>query len=985
MEIMSDKGEKTCPLCTEEMDLTDKQLKPCKCGYEICVWCWHHIMEMAEKDGTEGRCPACRTAYDKEKIVGMAAKCERMVAEINSERKLKLQRAKPKAAEGRMHLSNVRVIQRNLVYIIGLPLNLADEELLKGREYFGQYGKVLKVSISRTATGVIQHSSNNSCCVYITYTKEEEAIRCIQSAHGFILEGRPLRACFGTTKYCHAWLRNMPCSIPDCLYLHDFGSQEDSFTKDEIVSAFTRSRVQQIVGATNNMHRSGDVLPPPADDYINSSISLTAKPVATNSSNNIDSQNKGYCADNGTGKSNSLPAATSWVMRVSASLPPSKNLSGSGQPSVDQPKISNGPQVLKSDTLSTIRSHSVKSMEAEANCEVLDSKLNSLNLRREHINGGYQIDFSNTKAEVILGRTPATSTTKNRSPDLPSSNDSKAIFLEHNKSLSSPGSVENENHHIIKDSQGLCSGLSSICLQNRFKKEYSNPVVNGSSSSHAPDNMLESQGSQEDISEQSSEPTASPASNGAPVMEDFLDFDDQQLKGSEAIRHNTCLSSSPYSLQNLNQSSYRSWQSGEIDSYSNLDVHNGIAPMKYDTVSSPLTSKNEVSSFVSLDATVDHSRVFSEVGLGNYLENYDSKPHLRSSLASDVGEGSIISKILSIDSDSWEDSLTSPSSLVKLLSKNDQQYNSLKIPNLFKESESRQSRFSFARQDDLSDQISDFEPSVHEIRHSADKCHASNDLICTNEYRNIFSSGSSMESENIPSCYSFMSSSVSKAPTSAPPGFAVLSRAPPPGFSSHRTMNKTFDGSVSTSQLLQTSTQPVRISGRNGDVAFFDPAIMEVGQGSSGISNVGSEMRQTLSPEPNPFDLDARLQLLMRQSISEYPNLRFPNHLANKFDSTNNRFSPPNDTCSISPMLYDQSQPSNPSASVQSTAQHSRNAHMPSGHLGGWNEVKSISHLGVSDYMTNGGVGFNSFIPHYEDLKCQISNPSNFYSRGFAM
>lgn len=172
-------------------------------------------------------------------------------------------------------------------------------------------------------------------------------------------------------------------------------------------------------------------------------------------------------------------------------------------------------------------------MEAEANCEVLDSKLNSLNLRREHINGDYQIDFSNTKAEVILGRTPATSTTKNRSPDLPSSNDSKAIFLEHNKSLSSPGSVENENHHIIKDSQGLCSGLSSICLQNCFKKEYSNPVVNGSSSSHAPDNMLESQGSQEDISEQSSEPTASPASNGAPVMEDFLDFDDQQLKPIE--------------------------------------------------------------------------------------------------------------------------------------------------------------------------------------------------------------------------------------------------------------------------------------------------------------------------------------------------------------------------------------------------------------------------------------------------------------------
>lgn len=30
------------------------------------------------------------------------------------------------------------------------------------------------------------------------------------------------------------------CGNPDCLYLHDVGSQEDSFTKDEIISAYTR-------------------------------------------------------------------------------------------------------------------------------------------------------------------------------------------------------------------------------------------------------------------------------------------------------------------------------------------------------------------------------------------------------------------------------------------------------------------------------------------------------------------------------------------------------------------------------------------------------------------------------------------------------------------------------------------------------------------------------------------------------------------------
>lgn len=44
---------------------------------QICVWCWHHIMDMAEKDETEGRCPACRTPYNKEKIFGTTAKCDR--------------------------------------------------------------------------------------------------------------------------------------------------------------------------------------------------------------------------------------------------------------------------------------------------------------------------------------------------------------------------------------------------------------------------------------------------------------------------------------------------------------------------------------------------------------------------------------------------------------------------------------------------------------------------------------------------------------------------------------------------------------------------------------------------------------------------------------------------------------------------------------------------------------------------------------------
>ncbi|KAL3649775.1 hypothetical protein CASFOL_006178 [Castilleja foliolosa] len=268
---MSNEEEKKCPLCAEEMDWTDQQFMPCKCGYQICVWCWHHIIDMAEKDQMEGRCPACRTIYEKEKIVAMQTNCGRTMTKISS-KKAKPPKAKPKANEVKKDLTNVRVMQRKMVYVIGLPLSLADEVILARKEYFGQYGKVTKVSLSRTAGGTIQQFANDTCSVYITFSKEEEALRCIQLVHGFVLEDKFLRASFGTAKYCHAWLKNMPCNNPACLYLHSIGADDDSFGKDEVAAVHTRSRVQQIVGATNNVvKRAGNMLPPPVDDICNSS------------------------------------------------------------------------------------------------------------------------------------------------------------------------------------------------------------------------------------------------------------------------------------------------------------------------------------------------------------------------------------------------------------------------------------------------------------------------------------------------------------------------------------------------------------------------------------------------------------------------------------------------------------------------------------------------------------------------------------------
>ncbi|XP_051120195.1 uncharacterized protein LOC127243969 [Andrographis paniculata] len=275
--MTSNEEEKRCPLCAEEMDWTDQQFMPCKCGYQICVWCWHHIIDMAEKDTSEGRCPACRTIYEKEKIVAMQAKCEKTMTKISNRKSKPPKAAKPKANDVKKDLTNVRVIQRKMAYVIGLPLSVADEDVLLRKDYFGQYGKVTKVSLSRTAGGAIQQFVNDTCSAYITYSKEEEALRCIQSVHGFFLEGRYLRASFGTAKYCHAWLKNMPCNNPSCLYLHSIGADEDSFGKDEVAAVHTRSRVQQIAGATNTAaKRSGNTLPP-ADDAYNCIFSSTDK------------------------------------------------------------------------------------------------------------------------------------------------------------------------------------------------------------------------------------------------------------------------------------------------------------------------------------------------------------------------------------------------------------------------------------------------------------------------------------------------------------------------------------------------------------------------------------------------------------------------------------------------------------------------------------------------------------------------------------
>lgn len=72
------------------------------------------------------------------------------IIRIKKERRHKEHQKKQRSSENRLHLADVRVVQKNLVFVVGLSQRLADVEVLKKNEYFGRFGKILKVVINQS-------------------------------------------------------------------------------------------------------------------------------------------------------------------------------------------------------------------------------------------------------------------------------------------------------------------------------------------------------------------------------------------------------------------------------------------------------------------------------------------------------------------------------------------------------------------------------------------------------------------------------------------------------------------------------------------------------------------------------------------------------------------------------------------------------------------------------------------------------------------
>ncbi|OQR92854.1 hypothetical protein THRCLA_08596, partial [Thraustotheca clavata] len=256
---MAEEEADCCPLCMEELDLTDKTFNACTCGYQVCLWCWHQI-----KNEYNGLCPACRAPYSEVAKQKGAIDREEVIRRTKQREQKKRDQKKSSTAPkvqpvNRRNLANVRVMQRNLVYVIGLPYHYADDELLRSQECFGQYGRIVKAVVNKSHMNSERNGSTASA--YITFQNKTDAQNCIDLIDGYILDGSLLRASFGTTKYCNFFLRNLVCNNPECLYLHELGETDDSFTKEEMATDFVAGKgcFRDLTGYDD---RRGSAFPP---------------------------------------------------------------------------------------------------------------------------------------------------------------------------------------------------------------------------------------------------------------------------------------------------------------------------------------------------------------------------------------------------------------------------------------------------------------------------------------------------------------------------------------------------------------------------------------------------------------------------------------------------------------------------------------------------------------------------------------------------
>ncbi|KAH7397769.1 hypothetical protein BKA64DRAFT_47302 [Cadophora sp. MPI-SDFR-AT-0126] len=312
-DVIIDDDEDCCPLCVEEFDLSDKNFRPCPCGYQVCQFCFNNI-----KTNMNGLCPACRRPYDEKTIEWKVVTPEEVAqfkANVQKNAKKKQEQRQKEAQKreveslNRKHLSGLRVVQKNLVYVVGLSPNIAEKEILetlRGDKYFGQYGKIIKIVVSNKKDSGA-NGQPQSLGVYVTFARKEDAARCIAAVNGSQNGDRVLRAQLGTTKYCSAYLRNETCTNKNCMFLHEPGDNDDSYSRQDLssINSVNTQRPLPVMSSSSSSSRQAAQAQAQAPIQQAQPIAAATQPMMRDNSKDG--------SDSGDGSA--LPSSASWAHR----------------------------------------------------------------------------------------------------------------------------------------------------------------------------------------------------------------------------------------------------------------------------------------------------------------------------------------------------------------------------------------------------------------------------------------------------------------------------------------------------------------------------------------------------------------------------------------------------------------------------------------------------------------------------------------------
>ena len=126
----------------------------------------------------------------------------------------------------------LRIIKRNLVYVIGLDPKIANKDILMKREFLGQYGKITRLIVNFNKAYTSNNTIGPSYSAYINYNTEEEAALAILSIDSSSYNGKQIKAAFGTTKYCAYYLKKIACPNRECVYIHTQQDKSNMISKE---------------------------------------------------------------------------------------------------------------------------------------------------------------------------------------------------------------------------------------------------------------------------------------------------------------------------------------------------------------------------------------------------------------------------------------------------------------------------------------------------------------------------------------------------------------------------------------------------------------------------------------------------------------------------------------------------------------------------------------------------------------------------------